>query len=281
MTTNNPLTVDNIVYLLNQETYTAEQIMSTIQDDPKRLRLHDYNRLVKRLLDYFFINYDTSKSYVRDSGFQGSVILLNEKIKYKWLENFSHIEFSSLYPSIMTKLWKEGKANFNIYEFGVMYNFMVENIKNIKSNPNISETGRMLFRFVINYTYGASQNQFDRSFISFDSVDKVPIYTKETFEYIMEQNQHNIFYIDVDEIYLDYVSPEVLSSVKSLGLPFTIENNLNGMFMEKKRCLIQDGNTINPRGLRATFRSKYKLEKNRINKLQKILNKINNVRTTT
>ena len=279
MKTNNPLTVDNIVYLLNQETYTVEQIMSTVQDDPKRLRLHDYNRLVKKLLDYFFIDYDTSKTYITETTLMGASILINEKLKYKWLENFSCIEFYSLYPNIMSKLWKEGKANFNIYEFGVLFNFMVENSKKIKSDSILSETGKLLFKFLLNYTYGASLNHFSRSFISFDKVDKVPLYTKETFNYIMENNPHNIFYIDVDEIYLDYVSPEVLSHIKLLDLPFTIENNLNGMFMEKKKCIIQKGNIIKPRGLRSSFRSKYKLEKNRINKLQKILNKINDVTT--
>ncbi len=275
MKTNNPLTIDNIVYLFNQETYTVEQIMSTIQDDPNRLRLRDYNRLVKKFLDYFFIDYDTSKSYVIKPVLIGTTVLINEKIKYKWLENFSCIEFFSLYPNIMAKLWKDGKANFNIYEFGVMYNFFVENSKKIKSDPKMSETGKVLFRFFINYTYGASQNHFGNSFISFDGVDKVPIYTKETFQYIMENNEHNIFYLDCDEIFLDYVSPEILSCIKSLGLPFTIENNLNGMFMEKKRYMLQKGNNIKQRGLRSSFRSKYKLEKNRINKLQKILNKIN------
>ena len=276
MKTNNPLTVDNIVYLFNQENYTSEQLMSTLQDDPNRFRLPDYNKVIKKLLDYFFIDYDTSKSYVAEPLLIGTTILVNEKIKYKWLENFSCIEFYALYPNIMSKLWKEGKANFNIYEFGVMYNFFVENSKKIKSDPKISETGKMLFRFILNYTYGASLNHFSRSFISFDSVDKVPIYTKEVFEHIMEQNPHNIFYLDCDEIYLDYVSPEVLSCIKSLGLPFTIENNINGMFMEKKKYIIQKGNIVRPRGLRSSFRSKYKLEKNRINKLQKILNKINN-----
>lgn len=277
MKTNNPLTIDNIVYLLNQENYTVEQLMSTIQDDPKRFRLGDYNKLVKKLLDYFFIDYDTSKSFVTDYGFMGASVLINEKIKYKWLENFSYIEFESLYPNIMAKLWREGKANFNIYEFGVLFNFMVQNRKNIKSNPNLSETSRSLFNLFINYTYGAGLNQYSRSIVSFDSVDKVPMYTKEIFEQIMEKNQHNVFYIDVDEIYLDFVSSEILSDIKSLGLPFTIENNLNGMFMEKKRYIIQKNNTVRPRGLRSSFRSKYKLEKNRINKLQKILHKINDV----
>lgn len=274
MKANNPLTTDNIVYLLNQENYTVEQLMSTFQDDPNRFRLHDYNKVIKRFLDYFFIDYK-SDSFEVKLPLMGALILINEKTRYKWLEDFSTIEFNGLYQQIMTKMWREGNGRFNIYEFGVLFNFMVENSKKIKTDPKISETGRLLFKYLLNYTFGACANQIGKSLIYFDNLDKVPLYTKTTFVHIMEKNPHNIFYIDVDQIYLDYVSPEVLSCIKSLDLPFTVENNFTGMFMEKKKYIIQKGNIIKPYGLKGSFKSKYKLEKNRINKLQRILNKIN------
>ena len=274
MTTNNPLTIDNIVYLLNQENYTVEQLTTLSVDNPNRFKLSDYNKFAKKLLDYFFTDYVTIKMSYDGPEYFGAPILLNERIKLKWLENFSSIEFNSLYPNIIVKLWEKGELKFNIYEFGIIFKFIVQNYKTIKKNPNLTDVSRLLIKYFINFTFGATVNRFDTSFIYLNSHDKIVSYTKETFEHLMEQNTNNIFYIDTDTIYLDYITPEVLSNVKSLGVPYSIETNLNGMFLEKKRYQIQKNGDLKIRGLQGSFRSKYKLEKNRINKLQKILHKI-------
>jgi hypothetical protein len=274
MKTKNSITVDNIVYLLNQQNYTVEQLTSQNVNDLNRFRLSDYNDFSKVLLDYFFIDYKTIEIESTKSKFFSVPILLNESIKMKWIENFSSIEFDMMYPHIIVKLWERRDIKFNIYEFGIIYKFIVENYKIIKKNPNITDVSRLLVKYFINFTYGATMNHLKTSFIQIDDHEKIVTYSKEVLYYIMDKYKDTIFYIDVDSIYLDYIIPEVLSNIKSLGLPYTIQTNLNGMFIEKKKYQIQESGSLRVRGL-SRYRSKYKLEKNRIDKLQKILNKIN------
>lgn len=275
MNTNNPLTVDNIVCLLNQQPYTVEQLNNQNPNDPNRFKLSDYNNFSKTLLDYFFTDYQSEEFHTVIS-LMGAPIMINERIKMRWIEDFSSIEFYLLYPNIMIKLWERGEIKFNIHEFGILYKFLVENYKSIKKDPNLTETGRLLLKYFINFTYGATMNRFGTSFIYFNGHDKISKYTKQTFEHVFEKYGDTIFYIDTDVIYLDYITPEVLSNVKSLGLPYNIGTNLNGMFVEKKKYQIQENGSLRVRGLQR-YRSKYKLEKNRINKLHKILHNIKNV----
>jgi hypothetical protein len=274
MKTNNSITVDNIVYLLNQQNYTVEQLTSQNVKDPNRFKFSDYNNFAKVLLDYFFIRYKTIKLKSTTTAFFGATVLINENIKMKWIENFSSIEFYMMYPHITVKLWEKGDIKFNIYEFGTIYKFIVENYKIIKKDPNMTDVSRLLLKYFINFTYGATMNHMKTSFICIDDHEKIVTYSKETLYSLMDKYKDTIFYIDTDSIYLDYIIPEVLSNVKSLGLPFTIQTNLNGMFIEKKKYQIQESGSLRVRGL-SRYRSKYKLEKNRINKLQKILNKLN------
>ncbi len=278
MKTNNALTVDNIITVLNQQNYIVEQFTNNV-NVPNRFKLDDYNKVVTDLLNYFFIDYSTEHIECSDILY-GTLVLINEKIKYKWLENFSLVEFKSLYPNIISKLWKNNEIKFNIYEFGILYSFMVDNFKIIMNNSRLTDVSILLFRHIINFTFGATiPNKFNRSIILMSDHEKIVSYNNKTFTDIFENNQHNVFYIDCDSIYLDYLSPEIMSKINELNLPYKIENNLNGIFMEKKRYLIQKDNIIKPRGLKSSFKSKYKTEKIRVNKLQKIKNLID-IKTT-
>lgn len=278
MKTNNPITVDNIVYLLNQQKYTVEQLNNQNVKDPNRFKLSDYNDFSKELLNYFFIDYRKIEIKYTGPEIFGTYIGLNEDIKMKWIENFSSIEFYMMYPNIIVKLWERGDLKFNIYEFGIIYKFLVENYKTLKKDSNITDASKLLLKYFINFTFGATQNRFGISFISINNHEQITTYAKETLQYIMEHYKNTVFYIDTDSIYLDFITPEILSNVKPLGLPYTIQTNLNGMFIAIKKYQIQENGSLRVRGL-PRYKTKFKLEKNRINKLQKILNKINNATT--
>jgi hypothetical protein len=275
MKTNNALTVDNIITVLNQQNYTVEQFTNNV-NDPNRLKLNDYNKVVTDLLNYFFIDYSTKHTKYSDDLY-GSLVLINRNIKNKWLENFSLIEFKLLYPNIISKLWKENEIKFNIYEFGILYSFMVDNYENIKNHSSMTDISILLFRYIINFTFGATiPRKYNRSIILMSEHEKIVSYNNNIFTYIFENNQHNVFYIDCDCIYLDYLSPEIMSKINELNLPYKIENNLNGIFIQKMKFIIERDKKIKQRGLSGSFKSKYKLEKTRLKKLQKINNIINN-----
>lgn len=266
----NELTIDNIIKLLNQQNYTVSQMTSTIAADPNRFRLYDFLKVSKILLDYFFTDYKQEDVNLPSDYYQGSLILLNDKMKSKWMKDISCIEFTSLYPNIILKLWKENKLKFSVFEFGIIYNFLVENRKLIIKNPNTKEESKLLCRVMINYLYGASstQNKFP---IRVSNIELISAYTKETFQELFEIHKDNVAYIDTDQIFLDYVSPEIIDNyIKPLELPYTIKHNIDCMFVDKKRYIMDEFGTLKVKGI-VEWRTKYKNEKLRIKKINKIV----------
>jgi len=267
------LTIDNMVNFLNQQNYTTSQLTSTIYADPNRFRLGDFIKVSKVLLDHFFTDYKEEDFDLPPNYYQGSVILINEKMKLKWMKDISYIEFTSLYPNIiikLNKLWKENKLKFSVFEFGIIYTFLVENRKLISINPNIKEESKLLCKVMINYLYGASSGQHKFP-TRISNVDSIPHYTRETLESLFEIHKDNIAYIDTDQIFLDFVSPEILDNyIKPLGLPYTIKHNIDCMFIEKKKYLMDELGTLKVRGI-VEWRSKYKAEKLRFKKINKIV----------
>ena len=274
----NELTVDNIINLLNEQNYTINQLTSTFVQDPYRFRLKDFINITMIMVNYFFENYTNIKIEIPNSDrLLGSYIAINERMKLKWLKDISYIEFNSLYPNIIIKLWKENKLKFSIYEFGLIYTFLVENKNLILKNPNIKEESKLLLRVIINYLYGASNNLSITNKVVIDNLELVTLYTKETFQQLFENNKDNVAYLDTDQIFLDYVSPEIINNyIKPLGLPYIIKHNIDCMFIEKKRYIMDEFGTLKVRGIQE-YRSNYKKEKLRLKKINKIVSIIKNI----
>ena len=273
----NELTIDNMINLLNEQNYTIEKLNNHHPDDPNRFKISDFNNVAMIMVNYFFKNYtDVEVQPLDKEMFLGGYIGINEKMKLKWMKDISYIEFESLYPNIIIKLWKENKLKFSIYEFGLIYTFLVQNKKLGFKNPNIKEESKLLWKIMINYLYGASNNPYRRNEIVVDNVKTIPSYTRETFQKLFENHSDNVAYIDTDQIFLDFVSPEIIINyINPLGLPYTIEHNKDCMFIEKKRYMMDEFGTLKVRGV-SEWRTKFKKEKLRIKKINKIVSLIRN-----
>lgn len=271
----NELTIDNMINILNQQNYTSEQLNKHNPNDPNRFKSSDFLKVSKNLLDFFFTDYKEEDFDSPPDYYQGALVLINEKMKLRWMKDISYIEFTSLYPNIIIKLWKENKLKFSVFEFGIIYTFLVENRKLSLKNPNIKEESKLLWKWMINYLYGASSNQH-KFFIRVSNIELVSDYTRKTFQKLFEKHTDNVAYLDIDLIFLDYVSPEIIDNyINPLGLPYTITHNIDCMFIEKKRYMIDEFRTLKVRGM-SEWRSKYKFEKLRIKKINKIVNIIRN-----
>jgi hypothetical protein len=279
-----PLTVDNLVDFLNRQPYTVDQFTNDV-NYPNRFKSTDFYNLSWEMMVLFFDQHHRVKvEEGNEAPIMGPPIFVNERYKLKWLENIFLIEFNTMYPNIICKLWKRGDINFNIREFGELFTFVVEHRNEIKNHTNTKDTSWLLCKYFINYTFGATMyNRFHKlagtgRMITMGGHKNVVDYTKTVFEELAENNKHNIFYIDTDVIYLDFPSQDILTKIRSLEIPYEISMGLNGMFIEKKKYVIQHNNTVKPKGLVCTVRNGYKKDKQRlmkINKLSKILNKSN------
>lgn len=272
----NELTIDNMINLLNQQNYTIEQLNNHNPNDPNRFTIRHFNNVAMEMVNYFFENYTNVEIKSLDSErFLGSYTDINDKMKLKWMKDISYIEFESLYPNIIIKLWKENKLNFSVYEFGLIYTFLVKNYKKAK-NQNIKNESILLWKIMINFLYGVSNNIYRKNQIVIDNVDLIPNYTRETFQNLFQNHSDNVAYIDTDQIYLDYISPEIINNyIKPLGLPYVIKHNIDCMFIEKKRYIMDEFGTLKVRGIQE-YRSNYKKEKLRLKKINKIVSIIQN-----
>jgi len=270
MKTKNTLTIDAIVQLLNQQNYTIDNFDHNV-NNPNRFSLKDFNKVFLLFVNHFFDSYEIIDIEISDSRSFGTT-LINDDMKEYWHTNICKISFNALYPNIISKLWKNGKLKFNINEFAIIYSFMVDNIYNIKNHKDMTNISKLLFKFLINYTYGAISNPKFSNFY----VDK--------HHYICEYIHHplvkykndyidNIIYVDTDEIYLDFFTYEIKEQIDWLELPYEIEYGINGIFFRKKRFILDKSKTCKVKGFR-TFKSKYQLSKNRTYKIKKILNTI-------
>ena len=112
-----------------------------------------------------------------------------------WHINICKISFNALYPNIISKLWKQGKLKFNIDEFAVIYSFMVDNINVIKNHNDISNTGRLLFKTLINFTYGALSNSTYSGFYV-DNHHYISEYINHHLTKYKNDYSNNIIYIN-------------------------------------------------------------------------------------
>lgn len=270
MKTKNPINVDNIVYLLNQQNFTIEQF--TLKS-LNRFSIKDFNNVFLSFIDYFFDSYQINDLEISNNRSYGTT-LINDKLRNYWHTNICKISFDLLYPNIIVKLYENGKLKFNIDEFAIIYSFMVKNINIIKNHKNITDISKLLFKFLINYTYGALSNpKFSNFYV--DKHRLICEYINHPLVTFKNDYIDNIIYVDTDEVYLDFLTKEIKEQFDWLELPYEIEYGINGFFLQKKKFIIDNNNNCKVRGIRE-YKSKYKSQKDRPYKISKLLKIISN-----
>lgn len=223
------LTVENLSSLFNKE-------IDCFENFNKNFTLQNYNECVKFLLNYFFTGEILSSFYINRDNIKGGYFYSNLKFVNKFVKNCDVIEFTSLYPNIISKLQKSGDIEFSNKNFGVLYSFIVDNYIELKQNLNISKK-EFLKRF-INFTFGAMCN--NSSIVNAKNIEIVPVYTKKIFDDIKE-DKNNIIRIDVDVIYLKTISIDILKKLSELNLDYTSKNE-SIIFLDYRRIIVTDEN---------------------------------------
>ena len=266
------LNIDNVLKILEREKYNYQSLQY-----PYGMTISTYNTIIKTLLDNFF-NYKINKLEIDDELYSfpnvgGKVYTIEDNI---YIENSYRINFKSIYPYVLIKLWKKGKIKFNINEFGVLYSFLVNNYKNVKK-LNINENIIVLWKTLINYTYAnllyipTSSNVF----IDCDYPHLVAEHTTNFFDKLIKKYSDIVLYIDTCTMFLDFITKDLLDDIKKFNIPFTVDKDLSFFIIKKKKIIVIENNKVTHRGFKE-YKSNYELEKSRFIKLKKLKQYENN-----
>jgi hypothetical protein len=259
------LNIDNVAKVLNRSNLSDYNFMMYNSNN-----LANYHIVIKSLLDNFFEYYQVDNFKFEKNTFEGGTTLINKKFTNLWMKDITEIRFINLYPNIIIRLWEQKLLTFNINEFGVLFKFLVQNKDAIKNK--LTNRNKGLLNFIINYTFGAGHNI--NSVIKINGLDLVVTYIKNTLIDLYTNYSNNVFYIDVDVIYLDFLDKTILDKyIIPLGLPYTIEHHLGGFFIQKKKYILETKNGIRTYGIEK-FESENKIQKERIKKINIIKSKL-------
>ena len=259
------LNIGNIISILEKNFHQYHNLPL-----PYGMTTHVYNDIIEKLLNTFFnyksVDLDIDTEIYKYHYNQGTVYIKHENI---YIENGFKIEFNSLYPNLIIKLWESGEINFNIYEFGILYSFLVKNYTKVKK-LDVNENIKVLWRKIINYTYGILIN-INYSPIKCDYIFLVTSYMFNFYNDLRVKYNDLLLYIDTDVMYLDYITNDLLYDIKNINIPFEIESYLNFYLIDKKKILVIRGD-VDALGRINKYKSNYELEKNRLKKIKKLKN---------
>jgi len=247
----NDLTIDNIVLFLNG--LNEECPISDILSDPRMLSLTNYKtinykNIYDKLLEYFYNELTTVEIVDESDGkYHGAMVHINESIRGKWLSDIHMIDFHSIYPAIICKLFKLGKLKFNIIELGDVYCFLVQNKGYIKKHKHLTKISNALLNGIINSFYGIIVTSYILGYECNDRNIMVD-YTQEIFKSLTKNE--DIIYIDISVIYTKRLSTDIINMIEELDLVYNIKRIKKGYFIYKQKYLtISDNDGVRAIGI--------------------------------
>ena len=131
-----------------------------------------------------------------------------------------------------------------------------------------------LLRFLINYTFGALT--IPLCIIQVDDINKIVLHYEEHLTNLFKDYPNHVIYIDTDVIYFDFLDNNIIDKyIKPLNIPYKIDDELCGIFFQKKKYLAHKSVTSREAIGFTIYKSTFYKEKERIKKLKKIHNIFN------
>lgn len=170
--------------------------------------------------------------------FKGGYNWINTNYKDVIIENLQVTEFDLMYPHIMFLLHDEGLIDIKNESDKLKWFFKNrKDLKLISNNSTNSEYHK--WKVLVNSLYGQFGKQHSSPLIH----GLMSKYLYELYDEILENNQHNIVYIDTDLI-ISVNNTNLLDC----PLPYSTDNLTLGVFKEKKRYVVYDGRDIKVKG---------------------------------
>jgi len=184
--------------------------------------------------------------------YAGGFVWINSDHKDVIIENLLVTDFTLMYPSIMYMMHDE-----NIYSVDDIdkIKFFIENKENLKL---LSHSEYLKYKIEVNHIYGGLTRSGN---ITSHLISK---YLNLFYNELLENNPHNIVYIDTDRI----IS---INSLNMLDCPLTYSTDTLtlGIIKEKKKYIVHDGNELKIKGYPTRKHEEVKREvQSRIRQLQ-------------
>jgi hypothetical protein len=227
-----------------------DKVVNIYSYDDDKFRIDDWNDIIMELLKKYYGYNLVNRPYIKTNGNISGILLLKESYIGVIKSDITKIDFNTLYPNIIVKLFDRGDLEFNIHEFGYIFKGLLEARREVKdlsdpTNHNTYKHLKMFINVLINFTYGCIRNYNERSIISASNTNNIPTYCSDIFNHIFNEN-NTVMYIDTDEIYIDGRSEldGIIAQIDKLDLPYRVTYNNIGMFIGKKRFGMTDSNGV-------------------------------------
>lgn len=197
----------------------------------------------------------------------------NEKYKGICLDNITLIDFYSIYPRVIIKLFRNGKLKINIPEFIDIYEFILTYYKGM----SIQDSKRFILKTFINYFHNLLFYEY--SYIKVDNPYLIINHIDDFYKNLHDKYNKYYLFHNIDRLYINGYNEELNNEINNFDVPYDIELDDASIiyYYPNKYILLSSNNKVEYKGLslkNPEYLDTLKLIKNirRKNKINKLIN---------
>lgn len=217
-----------------------EKLKDVFDKEYSENRLTDF--LIKTQKVYEFLGYDfkLKPTEIASKDFYGGKVWINENYVNSSISNLEVITFNLVYPKLITKIVETNLENFNeVYSKLIDIYYLDKDVK---------------LKEYINMTYGCLQNP--ECMIYSKNIHLVPNRLNKMLSDILSEFKGHIIYIDTDQIFFRNFDEirgrfeKYFNNINKYGLTYFSEKSKFGLFISKKRYIIEENGNIKIKGMK-------------------------------
>lgn len=218
-----------------------EKLKNVFEKEYSESRLTDFLIKTQKLYEFFGYNFKLKPTTeIVSKDFYSGKVWLNEDYVNSSISNLEVITFDLVYPKLITKIIETNLEHFNeVYSKLIELYYLDKNIE---------------LKKYINMTYGCLKNS--KCMIYSKNIHLVPNILNKMLSDILSEFKGHIIYIDTDQIFFRNFSEirerfeKYFNKINKYELTYFSEESKFGLFMSKKKYIIEENNKIKIKGLK-------------------------------
>lgn len=192
--------LEKIKNLFNSYNYSGEFLSQNILLEKNKFNLKDYNKVCSDLIKIFHEDWIEPSTTFKSKSPKISPKIIKSKIDLNGKFGYC-LSYSMFYANIILNKIEDP---FNIKEFNDVYKFLVENRKFISIENGFTIENKMLWKIIINLTYGFSiLGENKGTLVNIKNPEKIVEFSNQLVDDIMfSEFGDKILFYNTDEIYL-------------------------------------------------------------------------------
>lgn len=217
-----------------------EKLKNVFDKEYSENRLTDFLIKTQKVYEFFGYDFKLKPTEIVSKDFYGGKVWINDDYVNSPISNLDVITFNSVYPKLITKIVETNLENFNeVYSKLIQIYYSDKDVK---------------LKEYINMTYGCLQNP--KCMIYSKNIHLVPNRLNKILSDILSEFKGHIIYIDTDQIFFrnfDEIRErfeKYFNNINKYELTYFSEKSKFGIFISKKKYLIEENNKIRIKGLK-------------------------------